>query len=191
MLTTHPLLVPRLRKSRGYTSGHPDAPLWSVTGPLYLFNITSIVALCFGSENWIMKKRDAPKLEAAQVTFLRPLQDPDCQRTSGDLKEQVLRPNPCLCSWTRICGVGSNAAEAPKRHYTFIVQRNTTQGVSHKHCRRLLVLNAFVTAPVTSQVSYSALTSCWDGEGSLGGVGGGWRSHVARQQYYSCNFSTL
>jgi hypothetical protein len=37
MLTTHPLLVPRLRKSGSYTSCHPNAPLWSVTGPLYLF----------------------------------------------------------------------------------------------------------------------------------------------------------
>jgi hypothetical protein len=37
MLTTHPLLVPRLRKSRSYTSCHPDAPLWSVTGPRYLY----------------------------------------------------------------------------------------------------------------------------------------------------------
>jgi hypothetical protein len=34
MLTTHPLLVPRLRKSRSCTSCHPNAPLWSVTGPL-------------------------------------------------------------------------------------------------------------------------------------------------------------
>jgi hypothetical protein len=37
ILTTHPLLVPRLRKSRSYTSCHPNAPIWSVTGPLYLF----------------------------------------------------------------------------------------------------------------------------------------------------------
>jgi hypothetical protein len=37
MLTTYPLLVPRLRKSRSYTSCHPNAPLWSITGPLYLF----------------------------------------------------------------------------------------------------------------------------------------------------------
>jgi hypothetical protein len=37
MLTTHPLLVPRLRKSRSCTSCHTNAPLWSVTGPLYLF----------------------------------------------------------------------------------------------------------------------------------------------------------
>jgi hypothetical protein len=36
MLTTHPLLVLRLRKSRSYTSCHPDAPVCSVTGPLYL-----------------------------------------------------------------------------------------------------------------------------------------------------------
>jgi hypothetical protein len=44
MLTTHPLLVPRLRKSRSYTSCHPNAPLWSVTGPLYLLTFTCI---CF------------------------------------------------------------------------------------------------------------------------------------------------
>jgi hypothetical protein len=37
MLTTHPLLVPRLRKSRRCTSCHPKAPIWSVTGPLYLY----------------------------------------------------------------------------------------------------------------------------------------------------------
>jgi hypothetical protein len=36
MLTTHPLLVPRSRNSRSYTSCHPNAPLWSVRGPLYL-----------------------------------------------------------------------------------------------------------------------------------------------------------
>jgi hypothetical protein len=36
MLTTHPLLVSRLRKSRSYTSCHPDAPLWSVTGPQHI-----------------------------------------------------------------------------------------------------------------------------------------------------------
>jgi hypothetical protein len=36
MLTTHPLLVPRLRKSRSYTSSDTNVPLWSVTGPLYL-----------------------------------------------------------------------------------------------------------------------------------------------------------
>jgi hypothetical protein len=39
ILTTHPLLVPRLRKSRSYTSCHPNAPLWSVTEPLHLFLI--------------------------------------------------------------------------------------------------------------------------------------------------------
>jgi hypothetical protein len=38
MLTTHPLPVPRLRRSRSYTSCHPNAPLWSVPGPLYLFS---------------------------------------------------------------------------------------------------------------------------------------------------------
>jgi hypothetical protein len=35
MLTTHPILVPRLRNSRSYTTCHPNAPLWSVTGPLF------------------------------------------------------------------------------------------------------------------------------------------------------------
>jgi hypothetical protein len=33
ILTTHTLLVPRLRKSGSYTSSHPNAPLWSITGP--------------------------------------------------------------------------------------------------------------------------------------------------------------
>jgi hypothetical protein len=37
MLTTHPLLVPRLRKCWSCTCCHPDAPLWGVTGPLYLY----------------------------------------------------------------------------------------------------------------------------------------------------------
>jgi hypothetical protein len=37
MLTTHPLLVPRSRKSRSCTSCHPNAPLWGVTGPFYFF----------------------------------------------------------------------------------------------------------------------------------------------------------
>jgi hypothetical protein len=45
MLTTHPLLVPRLRKSRSYTSCHPDAPLWSVTGPLYILPFIGLHAL--------------------------------------------------------------------------------------------------------------------------------------------------
>jgi hypothetical protein len=51
MLTTHPLLVPRLRKSVSCTSCHPDAPLWSVTGPLYLlplvFQLSSICLVLF------------------------------------------------------------------------------------------------------------------------------------------------
>jgi hypothetical protein len=41
ILTTHPLLVPRLRKSRSYTSSHPNEPLWSVTGPLCLLPFTA------------------------------------------------------------------------------------------------------------------------------------------------------
>jgi hypothetical protein len=42
MLTTHPLPVPRLRKSRSYTSCHSNAPLWSVTGPLYLYLLLNL-----------------------------------------------------------------------------------------------------------------------------------------------------
>jgi hypothetical protein len=40
MLTAHRLLVPGLKKSRSYNSTDPKAPLWSITGPLYL------LALC-------------------------------------------------------------------------------------------------------------------------------------------------
>jgi hypothetical protein len=40
---------------------------------LRLNNITSKADLCYGSENWIINKRDAQKLEAAQMRFLRPL----------------------------------------------------------------------------------------------------------------------
>jgi hypothetical protein len=43
MLTTHHLLVPRLRKSRSYTSSTPNAPLWSIMGPLYLFFYQTIL----------------------------------------------------------------------------------------------------------------------------------------------------
>jgi hypothetical protein len=55
MLTMHSLLVLRLRKSRRYTSCHPNMPLWSVTGPLYLFfylimKLRSGLSGCFASE---------------------------------------------------------------------------------------------------------------------------------------------
>jgi hypothetical protein len=40
---------------------------------LRLHNITSKASLCYGSENWIINKRDAQKLEAAQIRFLRQL----------------------------------------------------------------------------------------------------------------------
>jgi hypothetical protein len=60
MLTTHHLPVPRLRKSRSYTSCHPDAPVWGVTGPLYLIYIYIYICVCvcvcvcivFNSEKW-------------------------------------------------------------------------------------------------------------------------------------------
>jgi hypothetical protein len=40
---------------------------------LRLHNITSKTSLCYGSENWTISKRDAQKLEAAQIRYLRPL----------------------------------------------------------------------------------------------------------------------
>jgi hypothetical protein len=40
---------------------------------IQLHDITSKASLCRGSENWITIKRDAQKLEAAQMRFLRPL----------------------------------------------------------------------------------------------------------------------
>jgi hypothetical protein len=40
---------------------------------LRIYNITSKAALCYGSEVRTINKRDAQKLEAAEVRFLRPL----------------------------------------------------------------------------------------------------------------------
>jgi hypothetical protein len=40
---------------------------------LRIYNIASKAALYYGSEAWIINKRDAQKLEAAQMRFLRPL----------------------------------------------------------------------------------------------------------------------
>jgi hypothetical protein len=40
---------------------------------LRLHNICSKPALFYGSEAWVINKRDAQKLEAAQMKFLRPL----------------------------------------------------------------------------------------------------------------------
>jgi hypothetical protein len=41
---------------------------------LRIHNITAKVALKFGSEVWVLKKRDEQYLEAAQMKFLRHLQ---------------------------------------------------------------------------------------------------------------------
>jgi hypothetical protein len=67
MLTTYPLLLPGLRKSRIYTSSHPNAPLWSVTGPLYLFMCKSaistllfIVMSLWFSDLWIALLSSSP-----------------------------------------------------------------------------------------------------------------------------------
>jgi hypothetical protein len=37
---------------------------------LRLHNITSKASPCYGGENWIINKRDAQKLEAAEMRFL-------------------------------------------------------------------------------------------------------------------------
>ena len=40
---------------------------------LSIHNITAKAALKFGSEAWVLKKREEQRLEAAQMTFLRHL----------------------------------------------------------------------------------------------------------------------
>jgi hypothetical protein len=53
-------------------------------------NITANGSLCYGSENWIISKRDAQKVEAAQMRFLIPLlrlTRLDRQRIRNRLKE--------------------------------------------------------------------------------------------------------
>jgi hypothetical protein len=37
-----------------------------------LHNITSKAGLCYGSENWIISKRDAQQLDTAHMRFMRP-----------------------------------------------------------------------------------------------------------------------
>jgi hypothetical protein len=54
---------------------------------LRLHNITSKASLCHGSENWTINKRDAQKLEAAQMRFLR-LKRPDRQR-NPDIRNRL------------------------------------------------------------------------------------------------------
>jgi hypothetical protein len=68
MLTTHTLLVPRLRKSRSCTSSHPNAPVWSVTGPLYLlFTLRAIYRTnIFRRINYVSKSKG----ECIYVSFL-------------------------------------------------------------------------------------------------------------------------
>jgi hypothetical protein len=45
----------------------------TVDTKLRIHNITFKAALCYGGEVWIINKRDAQKLEAAEMRFLRPL----------------------------------------------------------------------------------------------------------------------
>jgi len=43
------------------------------TGVLRIHNITAKAAFKFGSEAWVLKKREEQRLEAAQMKFLRHL----------------------------------------------------------------------------------------------------------------------
>jgi hypothetical protein len=54
MLTTHPILVPKSRRSRNYTSGHQITPLRSVT-ELYLFLL--YIYTCCWQYNELLRDR--------------------------------------------------------------------------------------------------------------------------------------
>jgi hypothetical protein len=62
----------RYNKINGIIKRHFGKQITTDT-KLRLHNITSKASLCYGSENWTINKRDAQKLEAAQMRFLRPL----------------------------------------------------------------------------------------------------------------------
>jgi hypothetical protein len=70
MLTTHPLLVPRLRESRSYTSCRPNAPLCSVTGPLYLYLYMSGVRI---SHKKIYRVKNMPAVPTESWETPRPV----------------------------------------------------------------------------------------------------------------------
>ena len=46
---------------------------WTKETKLRIHNITAKAALKFGSEAWLLKKREEQRLEAAQMKFLRHL----------------------------------------------------------------------------------------------------------------------
>jgi hypothetical protein len=76
MLTTHPLLVSSLINSRSYTSSHPNEPLWSVAGPLYLLSLYVYIHIYYRvvgravwgkganrnewSRNWVRPVKETP-----------------------------------------------------------------------------------------------------------------------------------
>jgi hypothetical protein len=67
--------VQRYNKMNGIIKCHCGKHMTTDT-KLQIHNVTSKAALCYGSENWIINKRDAQKLEAAKMRFLRPLLRP-------------------------------------------------------------------------------------------------------------------
>jgi hypothetical protein len=69
-------------KMNGITKGHFGKHKTTET-KLRIYNIAFEAALCYGNENWTMDKRNAQKLEAAEVRFMRQLlalMRFDCQR---------------------------------------------------------------------------------------------------------------
>jgi hypothetical protein len=62
----------RYNKMNGIIKRHFGKNM-TVDTKLRIHNIASKAALCYGSEVWIINRRDTQKLEAAQMRFLRPL----------------------------------------------------------------------------------------------------------------------
>ena len=56
----------------GRTYNYPP-PLWVSLIVVYLVNCISDIYMKFGSEAWLLKKREEQRLEAAQMKFLRHL----------------------------------------------------------------------------------------------------------------------
>jgi hypothetical protein len=61
-----------LEIKQGYTKIHGQ-PIIKKETNLRIYNITAKAALKFGSEVWVLKKREKQRLEAAQMKFLRHL----------------------------------------------------------------------------------------------------------------------
>jgi hypothetical protein len=65
-------MLQRRNQINNVIKGHLGEHMTTET-KLQLHDVTSKTTLCYGSENWIINKRDAQKLEAVQMRFLRSL----------------------------------------------------------------------------------------------------------------------